>query len=449
MATFIIKKGRDIKLKGAASKEVVTLRVPSQVAIKPLDIKGIKPRLVVKPDDLVKVGTPLLEDKYHPEIKLVSPASGKVLSINRGDKRALLSVVVQTDGRQEPEIFQIYTSNEIRGLSREVITKALLQAGFWPCLRQRPFSKIAAPGGTPKSIFVQAMNTEPLALDIDAVLDGLENEFQAGLDALTRLTNGAVTLCCRQGAKSKALTQAKNVQTHFFSGPHPAGNVGTHIHHVDPLGKGEVVWHIRAEDVLRIGSFLIKGIYSPEKFVAVTGEGAPKAVYVRTIVGAPVSHLVQGTPAPDMRYLSGSVLSGQDVGPNGFLGFYDSQITVLPKGGRREFLGWISPGFNKYSFSRTFFSALTPNREISMNTDKNGSDRAIVLNDVYDKYVSLDIMTFFLIKAVWVGDIEEMERLGILECDEEDFALCTFACPSKFDVGAIVRQGLDMVEKDS
>lgn len=448
MATFQIKQGRDIKLKGAAQKEAVALPVPRQAAVMPPDFKGIKASLRVQINDAVKVGTPLFEDKHCPEIKVVSPVSGRVAAINRGEKRFLQDIVLESDGRQEAVPFRRFSRSEISGLPKEAVEKSLLDSGLWPVIRQRPFSKVAHPHESPKSIFVHAMNTEPLAADIDFILQGKEDQFQVGLNALQRLTKGKVYVCARAGAVSMALTQARGVETHYFAGPHPAGNVSTHIHYLDPIHKGDHVWYVEAQDVLRIGSLFLEGVYPAERTVAVTGEGAGRRFYAQTIVGAPVSSLLQGSDPAGMRCISGSVLAGKEVGKDGFLSFYDSQIAVIPEGGQRIFLGWLSPGFDKYTFSRTFVSSFLPGKEVSLTTDKQGSDRAIVLNHIYDSLVTLDIMPYFLLKAVIGGDVEEAEKLGILECDEEDFALCSFACPSKTDVGAIIREGLDLIEKE-
>lgn len=456
MATFQIKQGRDIRLRGAAPKEIVTLSLPRQVAVIPSDFRGIKASLCVKVDDAVKVGTPLFEDKHCPEIKIVSPVSGRVVAIDRGDKRFLQDILLESDGRQEalpsPQGAsgqRRFSRSEIPGLSKEEVEKTLLQSGLWPVLRQRPFSKVAHPQQSPKSIFVHAVNTEPLAADVDFILQGKEEQFQAGLNVLRRLTKGKVYLCARHGSQSKALTQARDVETHYFAGPHPAGNVSTHIHYLDPIHKGDHVWYVEAQDVLRIGSLFLEGVYSPERVVAVTGEGASRRFYARTILGAPVSLLLKGSGLEGMRCVSGSVLAGREIGKNGYLSFYDSQLTVIPEGGKRVLLGWLSPGFDKYTFSKTFVSSFLPEKkEVSLTTDKQGSDRAIVLNHIYDSLVPLDIMVYFLLKAAISGDIEEAEKLGILECDEEDFALCSFACPSKTDVGAIIREGLDLIEKE-
>lgn len=448
MAVFRIKQGRDIRLTGAATREIDKLPLPGKAVIQFSDFKGLKPRLCVKVNDAVKVGSPLFEDKTYPQVKVASSLSGKVSAVQLGEKRALIAIGIESDGKQDAVTFPKYNKDQIFKISSQDVTKRLLEGGLWPVIRQRPFSKIPHPDVAPKSIFIHAMNTEPLALDADFILAGKEERFQAGIEVLRRLTKGKVYLCAAEGVKSKALTQSKNVEIHYFAGPHPAGNVSTHIHHIDPIHKGDHVWYVEAQDVLRIATLFLDGVYSAERFVAVTGEGAPKKSYVKTVVGAPLSLLLRGPAAEGMRYISGSVLRGKDAGREGSLGFYDSQVTVIPEGGKRELLGWMSPGFEKYTFSKTYASSFLPQKEVSLTSDKKGSDRAIVFNNVYDALVPLDIMTYFLLKAVLIGDIEEAERLGILECDEEDFALCTFACPSKTDVGGIIREGLEYIERE-
>ncbi len=448
MSVFYIRKGKDIKLKGAAEKRVVSQPVPSKVALQPFNFRGIKPRVVVEIGQAVKVGTPLWFDKSHETVQFVSSVSGKVAAVNRGEKRVLLSVVVESDGKQEAVQFNKFARNQIPSLSSEQIIGQLMQAGVWPCLRQRPFSKIADSHTLPKSIFVHTMNTEPLAADIDLILENKEYEFQAGLDVLCRLTKGKVNLCFALSAEAKALTQAAGVEKHQFSGAHPAGNVSTHIHYVDPINKGDVVWYVEAQDVLRIGRLFLNGVFSPEQIVAITGEGIENRVYAKTVMGASIASLLEGQPKDGLRYISGSVLAGTNVGKDGFLCFYDSQVTVIPEGGKRRLLGWLTPGLDAYSFSSTFLSALKPAGEVSLDTDKKGSDRAIVFNYIYDDYMAIDVKPFFLFRSIVGGDIEEAEKLGILECDEEDFALCSFACVSKTDLGGVIRQGLDLIEKE-
>lgn len=448
MSRFHIRQGKDLRIKGAAMKEIRELPIPAKVAVQPADLRGLKLRPLVKENDLVKVGTPLLEDKFHPEIKIVSPASGRITSLLRGEKRLLLQIIIETDAKQEPLGFHKSIPDELSRLPRQTTIDQLLLGGLWPAIRQRPFSKVANPQDRPKAIFIHAMNTEPLALDVDFLLTDKQFEFQAGLDIMKTLTAGAVHLCFAAPAQSKALTEAKRVESHQFSGPHPAGNVSTHIHYVDPIKKGDIVWYLEAQDVLRVADLFLKGIHSPVRYAALTGSGLEKRNYVKTISGASIASLLPGHLKETMRYISGSILTGKNAGLNGFLGFYDSQITVIPEGGTRRFLGWLAPGFNRYSFSKTFVSSFLPEKETALDTDKQGSDRAIVLNHIYDQYVPLEILTFFLLRAVIAGDIEEAEKLGILECDEEDFALCSFACPSKTDVGGIIREGLDLIEKE-
>ena len=449
METFVIKKGRNIPLKGAAKKEIVKTALPKYVGIQPSDFKGLNLRPIVQIGDKVKVGREMLEDKANPEIRIASPASGKVAAINRGDKRALQSVIIETDGQQDAEVFEKVSEERISQISGEEAKKLLLQGHLWTAIRQRPFSKVANPKDNPKSIFVHAMSTEPLAMDIDFILDNQFAAFQRGLNVLKKLTKGKVHLCVSSEAKSRTLTQTEGVQIHSFAGPHPAGNVSTHIHHVDPINKGDVVWYVEAQDVVRIARLFIDGVYSAERIVAVTGEGAQGYQnYAKTVFGVPVAHLLGGKVPEGMRCISGSILTGQDVGRDGFVRFYDSQVTIIPEGGKREFLGWMSPGIKKYSFSNLFVSSFLPKKEISLDSDKHGSNRAIVLNSVYDSLVPLDIMTFFLLRAVLAKDIEEAEALGILECDGEDFALCSFACPSKTNIGQIIDQGLAFIQKE-
>ncbi|VAW14384.1 hypothetical protein MNBD_BACTEROID05-175, partial [hydrothermal vent metagenome] len=341
MANFHITKGKNLKIKGSPNKEIVTISLPKQVAVQPSDFRGVKPRLLVKVEDSVKAGDPLFGDKIFEKIKVVSPVSGKVIAINRGAKRAILEIVVAVDEQQSFTDFKKYSSSEIVGLSKEAVVNDLLEGGMWNVLRQRPFSNFADPSQSPKSIFVHAVNTEPLALDVDFVLEGQENDFQFGLDILGKLTEGDVHLCVSKDSKSVALTQSQNVQIHQFSGVHPSGNVSTHIHRVDPINKGDVVWYVEAQDVVRIARLFLTGNYSAEKIIAATGEGVKNRVYVKTVVGAPLSAIVQGSDLENMRCLTGSVLAGREISKNGFVGHFDSQVTIIPEGGNREILGWL------------------------------------------------------------------------------------------------------------
>ncbi len=448
MSSFNIKRGKDIQLKGEARREYIDVLAPQRVAIQPPDFRGLKARVLVKEGEKVQRGSVVIEDKDIDGLNLLSPISGTVKAINRGAKRALLSIVIENDKSNDSRDFKKYSAADIKKLKRKDIVASLLEGGLWPTIRQRPFGKIASPQDKPKSIFVRAINTDPLAADTDFILNDQEKDFQAGLNILTNLTDGKVHLCIKDTANSAALTSAEGVEVHLFSGPHPAGNVGTHIHHVDPINKGDVVWYVEAQDVVRIAQLFSTGQYPNRCVVALTGEGAKDNVYAFTLQGASIKDLLSGTDFAGKRCLTGSVLSGRDVGADGFLGFYDSQITIVPEGGNREFLGWLVPGFKKYTLSHTYASAFLPEKPVSLDTDENGGHRAIVLNHLYDSYVALDVVTYFLLKAILAEDIDEAERLGILECDPEDFALCTFVCPSKVNVGSIIRQGLDIIEKE-
>jgi Na+-transporting NADH:ubiquinone oxidoreductase subunit A len=365
--------------------------------------------------------------------------------VKRGERRVLLAIVIETDGRQDKESI-VQKPIPVDKLDRDTVKDLLLKGGLWNTIRQRPFNKIAHTNQSPKSIFIRALNTDPLAPDMDFVLDRYKDEFQTGLDAVRHLTDGDTHLCFSTKSKSPTLLEAKNVVIQKFEGPHPTGNVSTLIHYIDPIQKGDVVWYLEAQDVVRIGQFLMAGTYPYERIVATAGEGVKDPRYFKTILGVPANHLIKDVVGIN-RWISGSVLSGTDIGESGHLGHYDSLITLIPEGGNRELIGWLMPGFNKFTFSNTFVSAFKGSQnDVSLDTDEHGGHRAIVINDVYDRYNTLDILTYFLIKAVVSNDVEESERLGILECDREDFALATFACPSKVDVGAIIDKGLNVIE---
>ncbi len=449
MTAFHIQKGRDIKLKGQANKGAIEKVFPAKAAIQPPDFRGINPKVIVRVGDAVKVGTPIICDRNNPSIVIVSPASGVIDEIKRGDKRALLAIIISVDGKQDCVFLEQFNPNEIKRLKKKRIIAQLTGGGLWPVIRQRPFSKIANPEHTPKAIFIQAINTEPLSLDPDFVLINKSIRFQIGLSVIEKLTEGKVHLCTKADAQSDSLTNMDNIEIHQFLGPHPAGNVSTHIHNIDPINKGDVVWYLHALDVLKIADLFLQGKCFSEQFVAVAGEGVKEPKYIETIVGASMASLLDGQiKEGDFRVISGSVLTGQAVGKGGYLRFYDSQVTVIPSGGTRRFLGWLLEDDKRYSFSKTFLSSFKSKKEVSLDTDLNGGKRAIVLNNAYDSLVPLDILTFFLLRAILSGDIDESEKLGILECDEEDFALCSFVCPSKINIGGIIREGLDLIDQE-
>ncbi|RMH62098.1 MAG: Na(+)-translocating NADH-quinone reductase subunit A [Calditrichaeota bacterium] len=450
MSDFKLKKGFDIKLAGVAEKRVVELPAPKKVAIKPQDFPGLKAKLEVKEGDSVKLGTPLFHAKAHEAMKFVSPVSGTVKQIKRGERRALMEIVVVSDGKQE----SVSVDLPGKGAGRDALVAALLAGGVWPFIIRRPFSKIAHPTETPRDIFISGMDTGPLAPDMALVMQGLEEDFQAGLDALAQLTDGKVYLGIdgRNRDAVPAFSNASGVEKHFFSGPHPAGNVGVHIHHIKPIRSGEVVWTVKPYGVAMIGRFLKTGVFPTERVVAVAGSSVKEPVHYKTQTGVSVEDLFEqnGVVDEEPRYISGNVLTGKRVLANGFVGFYDNLLTVIPEGPReRKLLGWYLPGFKVPSHSRTFMSRwFNPSGPYKANTLLNGGHRAIVMSGDYESVMPMDIYPVFLVKSVLANDFTEMEGLGILELDEEDVALCSYICPSKTDFGGIIRQGLDLIEKE-
>ncbi|MBN2762103.1 MAG: Na(+)-translocating NADH-quinone reductase subunit A, partial [Bacteroidales bacterium] len=401
----------------------------------------------VKEGDVVKAGSVLFHDKGNPAIKFTSPVSGTVTSIIRGERRVIQEVEIKPTPDQKYEKF---TKGDPADLDRDTIISNLLSSGLWPAVKQRPYNIIANPSDTPKSIFISAFDTAPLAPDYDFLIQGSEKEFQYGVDALSRLTAGKVHInVSDEYPASSAFSKARNAQVNYFRGPHPAGNVGVQIHRLDPVNKGEVVWCVGPQEVVMIGRLFMNGIYDASKVVVLTGSEVVKARYYKLISGACIRSITDHNVNEGRhRYISGNVLTGTKADPNGYIGYYDSQVTVIPEGFERELLGWAMPGFGKLSFSRTFFSWLTPRREFRVNTNMHGGHRAFVATGIYERVLPMDIYPMQLFKAILIEDIDLMERLGIYEVAEEDFALCEFVCPSKTEIQALVRNGLDMMIKE-
>jgi Na+-transporting NADH:ubiquinone oxidoreductase subunit A len=446
-SSVTIKKGFDIRIKGAAEKHIVQGIDSVRYAVKPEDFQGLIPKLNVRQGDKVLAGTPLFHDKIHPEIVFTSPVSGKVISVNRGERRRLLEIVVEKDG---DDFIDFGKCNPL-DLNADEIKEALLKSGLWPVIRQRPYHIIAGITDVPKAIFISGFDTSPLAPDYNFIMDNSSEElFLAGISALKKLTDGKINLVLNgKGSPSELLKNAPGVEISYFSGPHPAGNVGVHIHHLDPLNKGEVVWFVNVQDVMAIGSLFSEGIYRNERIVALTGSEVLHPQYFKIRSGISISQLVrENVREGHLRYISGNVLTGTRIDSDGFLGFYDSQITVLPEGDHFEFFGWASPGINKLSFSKTFASKLMPKKSYVLDTNLHGGERAFVMTGLYEKVMPMDIYPMQLLKAILAEDIEMMENLGIYEIAEEDFALCEFICPSKIEIQSIVRKGLDLMIKE-
>lgn len=442
-----LKKGFDIRIKGAAERIIAAAPQPEKFAVKPVDFPGLTPKLNVKPGDKVQAGTPLFHDKLQPEIVFTSPVSGTVLSVDRGDRRKILEVVVERQGSESIN----FGKAEPSMLSRPEIKEKLLASGLWPAIRQRPYHIIARPGDIPKSIFVSGFDTAPLAPDFNFIMDNSSSRsFQSGISALSKLTDGKVHLVLNgSAASSQVLTGATGVEISEFSGPHPAGNPGVHIHHLDPVNKGEKVWYVNLQDVVAIGNLFTEGTYKPERIVALTGSEVVKPQYYKMLSGSSVAPLVQGNITQgSLRYISGNVLTGTKIAADGYLGFYDSQITVIPEGDQYEFFGWVTPGVNKFSFYRIFLSKLLPAGNYRLNTNLHGGERAFVLTGQYEKVVPMDIYPMHLFKAILAEDIDAMENLGIYEVAEEDFALCEYICPSKIEIQSIIRKGIELMMKE-
>lgn len=441
-----IRRGLDIKLIGEAEKKVKEV-ASDNFAIKPPDFVGLFPKMFLKEGDPVKAGTPVFYDKYRENILCTSPVSGIVKEIHRGAKRKMLEIRIESDGKMD---YVDFGKEDPKSLSREKVIEKMLKSGVWPLLRQRPYAVIANPNDQPKAIFISAFSSAPLAPDMGFMLEGMGKEFQAGIDALGKLTSGKIHLNLKDGGMAAAIfTSVKGVQLNYFQGPHPAGNVGVQIHHLDPINKGDVVWYLDPQAVVTVGKLFLEGRYDASKRIALTGAEVKDPQYYKVISGCNIFPLVQDNrKSTNIRYISGNVLTGTRIEKEGYLGFYDQQLSLIPEGNYHEFFGWAMPRLNKFSYSKTFFSWLTPGKKYNLDTNLNGGHRAFVLTGEYEKVFPMDIYPLQLLKAILVKDIDLMENLGIYEVDEEDFALCEFIDASKTEMQAIVREGLDFMRKE-
>ena len=446
LKTIKLRKGLNIKMKGKAEPVLEQVSPSDVYALKPTDFPGLTPRLTVHQGDQVKTGDVLFYDKYHPEVVFVSPVGGTVASINRGERRRILEVLVTAD---ESMGVVDFGKHDPLHLDREEVKGILLKSGLWPFIKRRPYGTIARVDEIPKSIFISCFDTAPLAPDYAYITGGQETVFQTGVNALTRLTSGKVHLGL-PGEGGDLFSRIQHVEITRYSGPHPAGNVGVHIHHTDPVNKGEVVWTVNPQDVLFIGRLFETGHVDFTKIIALTGSEVVKPRYLKTKLGTGLCPLLAGNLKEEgkQRVISGNALTGQKVICDNYLGFYDSQVTVIPEGDEYEFMGWARPGIGKYSASRTFLSSLFPRKEYELTANLHGGVRAFVLSGQYEKYVPMDILPVHLLKAILVNDIDKMEQLGIYEVIGEDLALCEFACASKIKVQDILRKGLETMEKE-
>lgn len=449
------RKGLDLPISGQPEQVISGAPQPSRVALMADDYVGMKPTMRVAVGDDIRRGQLLFEDKKTPRVRYTAPASGKVTAINRGARRALQSVVIQLDqselaGGSDSVEFSSYQGTSPGALSREQITDLLIESGLWTAIRSRPFDRVADPDKTPRSIFVTAVDTNPLAPAVDTVLGSRRDDFERGLRVLARLTDGPVFVC--KGADSSVLVPSDSpFREERFAGPHPAGTVGFHIHRLDPVDRNKLVWHANYQDVAAIGKLFATGRLDVERVIALAGPAARRPRLLRTRLGASTDELTSNElHEGETRVVSGSVLSGRSAsGPIfGYLGRYDHQVSVLPEGRKREFLGWLTPGMNKYSTVNTFVSKLLPGKRFDFSTSRNGSDRAMVPIGMYERVMPMDLLPTFLLRSLVVGDIEKAEELGCLELAEEDLALCSFVCPSKVEYGLLLRNVLTTIEKE-
>lgn len=450
MSEFKIKKGYDIRLMGKSEDKIVDLDISGNYAVKPTDFKFLKPKLDVEVDQKVKAGDTLFHSKDDTEIKFTAPVSGKVVAINRGERRMITEVVIEADKEQSYVEFDAYTEDSLEKASEEDIKKNLLESGLWTSIISRPFGILANSNDKPRDIFISSFDTAPLAINSTKMVEAETDAFQFGLNVLNKLTEGDVYLGINgaDAEANKVFSSFKSVKTNTFSGPHPAGNVGIQIHHIKPINRGDIVWTLKVADVLEIGRLFKTGYLTSKIIAAVAGENVETRHYFNTHRGVALSKLLSGVKE-NSRIISGDVLTGTAVQEDGFLGHFDNLVSVIPEGNEFEFLGWILPGTKKESFSGTYFSKFFPRREYSHNTNLHGGHRNFVQTGIYEQVVPMDIYPVHLIKSILYEDIEEMEGLGVHEILEEDLALCEYICPSKIQVQDIVRGGFELMIKES
>ncbi|MDP4953696.1 MAG: Na(+)-translocating NADH-quinone reductase subunit A [Flavobacteriales bacterium] len=445
-----IRKGADIRLAGEAQLKIDQADTADVYALRPPNFHGLVPKLCVKAGEQVKAGEPLFFDKSNDNIMFCSPVSGEVAEVIRGEKRRILEVRVLADRSND---YKDMCAVKPSSLKLDDLKAKMLDAGLWPFMRQRPYDIVANPSEQPKAIFISGFDSAPLAPDTDFVMKDKMTDFQAGIDALKVLADGKkVHLSYKKG--STVLKATQGVELHEIDGPHPAGNVGVQIHHINPINKGEVVWYVNYQDVANIGRVLTSGKFDIHRTVAFTGANMNDAKYYNVRIGACLKKELASQVATDnTRIISGNVLTGESIAKDGFLGYYDQQVTAIPEGNEPLFMltkGWLSLGFDKFSLSKSYPTWILPkNKKFNLTTNSNGEERAFVVTGQYEKVFPFDIYPVQLVKSILVNDIDRMEQLGIYEVGPEDFALCEYVCTSKIDVQNIVRNGLDVLRAES
>lgn len=443
-----IKKGLDLPITGAPLQVVEEGPTVRHVALLGEEYVGMRPSMLVQEGDWVKKGQVLFEDKKNPGVMYTAPASGKVSAINRGERRVLQSVVIEVEGDEQIP-FEPYDEASLNHLTNEQVQNYLLASGLWTALRTRPFSKTPVPGSIPRAIFVSAMDTQPLAADPQVIIATEPEAFKHGLTVLTRLTEGKVHVC---HAPEPVITSHPNAQVTYneFSGPHPAGLVGTHIHFLEPVSARKTVWHVGYQDVIAIGKLFTRGELCTDRIVALAGPQVNQPVLLRTRLGASLSELTAGRlKEDDNRIISGSVLSGTAFSAtHGYLGRFHQQVSVIREGREKELFGWMMPGRDKYSITRTTLGHFFKHKLFAFSTNMQGGERAMVPIGNYERVMPLDILATHLLRDLLSGDTDSAQALGCLELDEEDLALCTFVCPGKYEYGPVLRDILTKIEQE-
>jgi Na+-transporting NADH:ubiquinone oxidoreductase subunit A len=452
VAVHRISKGLDIPLAGEPQQTIEPAPPVARVALCGADYHGMRPTLLVKEGDRVLRGQPLFEDKKNPGVLYTAPATGTIAAINRGEMRAFQSLVIDIaadDGPDAQLAFSQYRARPVASLDAASVKALLVESGMWTALRARPFSRVPAPDSTPHSIFVTAIDTRPHAPRIPVVLAGRDADFAAGLAALAKL--GARVFLCRAAGSALPGEATAGVQVEEFTGPHPAGTVGLHIHLLDAVHEHKAVWHVGYQDVAAIGHLFLTGKLDVDRVVALAGPGVARPRLLRTRLGASTEDLTRGELKPgDLRVITGSVLEGRTApgAVHGYLGRYDQQVSVLAEGRGRELFGWIVLGREKFSVMHVVLGALAGDRKLALTTSANGSARPMVPTGAYERVMPMDILATFLLRALLTDDVERAEALGVLELDEEDLALCTFVCAGKFEYGPLLRKMLAHIEKE-
>lgn len=440
MADIKVKRGYDLPLMGAPSQNVVDAPAPSIVSIRPKEFRGVKPKILVKDGDRVAAGQPLFHDRERPEIRFPSPGGGEVVEVRYGRRRVCEQIFIKLDADESFAEGRAYSADEARQLQRAQIVEMLLDGGLWTYLRSRPYSVIPDPEATPAAIFVSASDNSPLPYRASLGLKGREEDLQLGIEVLGKLTEGKVHFCSMADETVPRLSQC---EMHSFSGPYPAGQAETQIHYVHPRRTGEEVWFLDGQAAADIGEYVRTGRFPTQRVYAVTGEGATEPRHYRTRKGVSASHLDPGASPAKYRFISGNVMAGTHISSDCGIGHYDEKFTIIPAGDEPEFIGWMLPGEDKISRYRTFLSALTRPKEVSISANLQGSVRSHIVTGIYEEVCASGVLPEYLMRALHINDLEEAERLGLPDCSE--CGLCSFVCPSKINFSTMISDGIETI----